>query len=627
MDIFTSVAEAALAGPSTSDPSAPVLDNTPPTTPDDSGGAENDSPGSSLAGSPRREGDAYHAIDGESTMSADSENSRGSADGAGRFKAGGEDDSSSSRTTDSASSAERHKASPVKRPAKHDEEALLMHGKRARKAARKALLSAVDSKGKAHRITGRSPRELKTLSSTSATERKSNLFTSADNTPPGPPDESSFVIASLDCVNVLLSAVKCSVSGDSVTFRTGERAYGLSVKMVIACATCGDVASEWSSPRVNSDKKVNPFIVNILAARAMQATGNGQTAVNDVFATMNISHRGLHTKTWQGYVKEKLAPAATRAADNVMAENAHSGSASERLGGKGRLTGDLVTKLSSYYGWALKSHGGDVRAMHKAVMATYHHITSNDTVSNHSLCPPGPDSCCRQNTAKAKGEPTPKHRYNLPPHVCEALLPVYERLSDKKLLQRCLQGKTQNSNESLHSMIWALAPKEKHASLFTVQAAVAEAVLKFNAGNERASASILKQLDLNPGLASTKRMAEKDRRRGSASARKHKSADSMQRAFKKRHSGASSQTDYVPDDSLDAEKRIAVLQDRLTELRKVYMQLKAEVAVIDRRRKRAKKKETGTPVLPGASATPTHSQPTCSPPSSPQQPVEVECSS
>ncbi|XP_077532598.1 uncharacterized protein LOC144144973 [Haemaphysalis longicornis] len=549
--------------------------------------------------------------------------------------------------------------------------------------------------------------QLKALSSTPATERKSNLFTSADDTPPGPPDESSFVIASLDCVNMLLSAVKCSVCSDSVTFRTGERAYGLSVKMVIACATCGDVASEWSSPRVNSDKKVNPFIVNVLAARAMQATGNRQTALNDVFATMNISHRGLHTKTWQGYVKEKLAPAATRAADNVMAESAHSvrklyddlqldnpgnicvtydgswmtrghsshigvgvvielftglvldfvvlsnfcagcergpkvgdpayqawkdnhvcqkntekkagemeveaglilferslqlhklryttilsdgdsrtylalvdakvygfipikkedcvnhvkkrmgttlrnllakgtGSASERLGGKGRLTGDLVTKLSSYYGWALKSHSGDVRAMHKAVMATYHHITSNDTVSNHSLCPPGPDSWCRQNAAKAKGEPTPKHRYNLPPHVCEALLPVYKRLSDEKLLQRCLQGKTQNSNESLHSMIWALAPKEKHASLFTVQAAVAEAVLKFNAGNERASASILKQLDLNPGLASTKRMAEKDRRRGSASARKHKSADGMQRAFKKRHSGASSQTDYVP---------------------------------------------------------------------------------
>ncbi|KAL1437525.1 hypothetical protein MTO96_048907 [Rhipicephalus appendiculatus] len=153
MDIFTSVAEAALAGPSGADPSAAVLDNTPPTTPEDSGGAENDSPSSSLAGSPRREGDNFHGIDGESTMSADSENSRGSADGAVGFKAGGEDDSSSSRTTDSASSAERHKGlAGMKRPSSRDEEHLLRHGKRARKAARKALLSAVrgDSKGKTH---------------------------------------------------------------------------------------------------------------------------------------------------------------------------------------------------------------------------------------------------------------------------------------------------------------------------------------------------------------------------------------------------------------------------------------------------------------------------------------------
>ncbi|KAH9360930.1 hypothetical protein HPB48_007011 [Haemaphysalis longicornis] len=125
-----------------------------------------------------------------------------------------------------------------------------------------------------------------------------------------------------------------------------------------------------------------------------------------------------------------------------------------------------------------------------------------------TACATRPGLRCRQNAAKAKGEPAPKHRYNLPPHVCKALLPVYERLSDEKLLQRCLQGKTQNSNESLHSMIWALAPKQKHASLFTVQAAVAEAVLKFNTGNERASAAILKELDLNPGLPSTKRLEE-----------------------------------------------------------------------------------------------------------------------
>ncbi|KAH7956252.1 hypothetical protein HPB52_007664 [Rhipicephalus sanguineus] len=103
----------------------------------------------------------------------------------------------------------------------------------------------------------------------------------------------------------------------------------------------------------------------------------------------------------------------------------------QSLGGKGRLTADLITRLSSYYGWALKTHKGDVDAMHKAVMATYHHITSNDTASNHSFCPTGPNSWCRQNAAEAR-------------------------------------------------------------------AAVAEAVLRFNAGNARATASILKELSLSP---------------------------------------------------------------------------------------------------------------------------------
>ncbi|KAH9365873.1 hypothetical protein HPB48_022867 [Haemaphysalis longicornis] len=60
---------------------------------------------------------------------------------------------------------------------------------------------------------------------------------------------------------------------------------------------------------------------------------------------------------------------------------------SESLSGRGRLTGDLINKLTSYYGWAIKSHKGDVPAMHKAVMATYYHVTSNDAVLNHSLCP------------------------------------------------------------------------------------------------------------------------------------------------------------------------------------------------------------------------------------------------
>lgn len=92
-----------------------------------------------------------------------------------------------------------------------------------------------------------------------------------------------------------------------MTCDTEEREYGLVVELLAICENCGDV-SEWSSPPVKNSKTVSSFVVNILAARAMVSTGNQQTAMNDVFAAMNISHCGLHNETWQGCLKQKLAP-------------------------------------------------------------------------------------------------------------------------------------------------------------------------------------------------------------------------------------------------------------------------------------------------------------------------------
>ena len=50
----------------------------------------------------------------------------------------------------------------------------------------------------------------------------------------------------------------------------------------------------------------------------------------------------------------------------------------------------------------------------------------------------------------------------------------------------------------------------------------------------------------------------------------------------------------LTDDSaeeLARDQRIAILQSRISEIRKIYMELKSEVALIDRRRKRARRKE------------------------------------
>lgn len=47
----------------------------------------------------------------------------------------------------------------------------------------------------------------------------------------------------------------------------------------------------------------------------------------------------------------------------------------------------------------------------------------------------------------------------------------------------------------------------------------------------------------------------------------------------------------VADPELDASQRIAVLQQKLGELRKTYMSVKTELAGIDRRRKKLRRRE------------------------------------
>lgn len=64
----------------------------------------------------------------------------------------------------------------------------------------------------------------------------------------------------------------------------------------------------------------------------------------------------------------------------------HKGTAGESLGSQGKLTADLVAKLSCHYGWALRPHKGDIEATLKAVLVVYYHITSDNTASNHNLC-------------------------------------------------------------------------------------------------------------------------------------------------------------------------------------------------------------------------------------------------
>lgn len=164
--------------------------------------------------------------------------------------------------------------------------------------------------------------KLQRLSSTPATERKRELLADSADAAVRPIDATVFTIVSLDVVNTMLVRANCKICSGDLNMVREKHDYKLSVKLVMKCMNYGVVSSKWSLPHVRSAQQVNPFAVNVLATRAMQATGNRQTALNDLFSLINISCRGLHTKTWQSYVK--LAPVADCAARNLTSECARS---------------------------------------------------------------------------------------------------------------------------------------------------------------------------------------------------------------------------------------------------------------------------------------------------------------
>ncbi|XP_050034085.1 uncharacterized protein [Dermacentor andersoni] len=148
-----------------------------------------------------------------------------------------------------------------------------------------------------------------------------------------------------------------------------------------------------------------------------------------------------------------------------------------------KLTVAAIQKLQTYYQIAITNNKGSVRSMYTAIWASYFHCCSSDGASSHKFCPAEPDSWCKHRRAEALGEPTPRHTPLLTKAQGLAIMPIYKRLTDEKLLARCLHGKTQNAAESLNSKIWLLCPKTKFASRTSVETATAIAVLWYNKGH------------------------------------------------------------------------------------------------------------------------------------------------
>ncbi|GFX49109.1 uncharacterized protein TNCV_3077271 [Trichonephila clavipes] len=106
------------------------------------------------------------------------------------------------------------------------------------------------------------------------------------------------------------------------------------------------------------------------------------------------------------------------------------------IGGKRRLTDRMIDLITTYYGNAIRQNKTCLSDMRKAVWAVYFHIRSSDEEPLHSFCPVGPNSWCKYQNQVVEGSVETFRRSNkLPVAVMDAIKPVFNDLSQPKLLQ------------------------------------------------------------------------------------------------------------------------------------------------------------------------------------------------
>lgn len=135
----------------------------------------------------------------------------------------------------------------------------------------------------------------------------------------------------------------------------------------------------------------------------------------------------------------------------------------KNLRGKGKLTDKLIKELTIFYGLAIRRNPDSVDDMYNAVWTTYYHKISTNENPQHMYCPVGSQSWCKWRKNEAENI-LDEFNHKPPFHkdVEDAIKPIYNDLSSRELLERCLGGNTQNNNESFNSTVWRLAPKHLH---------------------------------------------------------------------------------------------------------------------------------------------------------------------
>ncbi|KAH9362336.1 hypothetical protein HPB48_017988 [Haemaphysalis longicornis] len=157
----------------------------------------------------------------------------------------------------------------------------------------------------------------------SATQRKFDLL-EVDLVHSEEESGTDFVLVNFAMLKDLFAHVRCGKCGLAAPdLRKPDRQYGLAVKLEVTCSVCEHRVERFSSPRTQGSGNITPFEVNMRALKSIQSIEKGVTALLDFCAGMNLSHRGLHHKTFEVHLRKVVQvfedTAAASEADSVRA--------------------------------------------------------------------------------------------------------------------------------------------------------------------------------------------------------------------------------------------------------------------------------------------------------------------
>ena len=201
--------------------------------------------------------------------------------------------------------------------------------------------------------------------------------------------------------------------------------------------------------------------------------------------------------------------------------------------GAGRLTDDLIDRLQLYYGNAIRAHVNNLQGMARSIWAGPFHRRSSDAVPRHQYCPTGADSWCGWQRVVAGAQETYQHHDVMPTAIFDVIKPVYVRLSEKPLLERCLRGATQNQNESFNGLIWHLCPKTSFCGVSVVELSTYLAVLNFNDGAV-AMLRVLREMGCEAGYFTKRQLSQEDEVRVAKSEKKIIQEEKQRRKLRRR---------------------------------------------------------------------------------------------